>query len=123
MFPSPASVLAALSESAQLESKQLREREGHMHLPPGRAVGIAPFFCLVILFVVSNFPIVGRAQTKSPQKTTGEAPAAKPEPTPPGQQKPAPEIEGNTVVVNTDLITFTVTVTDTYGRFVSGLSK
>ncbi|MCA1576633.1 MAG: hypothetical protein LC794_04625 [Acidobacteria bacterium] len=27
------------------------------------------------------------------------------------------------VIVNTDLITLTVTVTDTYGRYVSGLSK
>ena len=123
MFRSPASVLAALSESAQFESKRLREREGHMHLPPGRAVGIAQIFCLVILFVVSSFLIAAHAQTRSPQKPTGEAPAAKPDPTPPGRQKPAPEIEGNTVIVNTDLITFTVTVTDTYGRFVSGLSK
>ena len=93
-----------------------------MHLPPGRAVGIAPIVCLVILFVVSNSPIVARAQTKSPQKT-GETTPAKPEATPQGQQKPAPEIDGNTVITNTDLITFTVTVTDTYGRFVSGLNK
>jgi Ca-activated chloride channel family protein len=91
-----------------------------MHLSPGRAVGIAQIFCLV-LFVVSSFSIA-RAQPKSAQKTTGEAPAAKPDPTPPGQQKPPPEVDGP-VIVNTDLITFTVTVTDTYGRFVSGLSK
>jgi len=90
-----------------------------MHLPPGRAVGIAQIFCLVVLFVISGFSIVARAQTKSPPKT-GEA--AKPEPTPQGQQKPPPEIEGP-VITNTDLITFTVTVTDTYGRFVSGLGK
>jgi Ca-activated chloride channel family protein len=88
-----------------------------MHLPPGRAVGIAQIFCLVVL--LSSFPIVARAQTKSPPKT-GET--AKPESTPQGQQKPAPEVEGP-VITNTDLITFTVTVTDTYGRFVSGLGK
>ena len=32
------------------------------------------------------------------------------------------ELDGP-VIVNTDLITLTVTVTDTYGRYVSGLSK
>jgi len=91
-----------------------------MHLPPGRTVGIATIFCLVILFVISPFPIVARAQT-SPQKTGAAAPAT-PEPTPQGQQKPGRDVEGP-VITNTDLITFTVTVTDTYGRFVSGLNK
>jgi Ca-activated chloride channel family protein len=38
------------------------------------------------------------------------------------QQKPGTEADGP-VIVNTDLITVTVTVTDLYGRFVSGLSK
>jgi len=93
-----------------------------MHLPPGRAVGIPQIFCLVILFVASNSPIVARAQDKSPQKPTKEAATAKPDPTPPDQQKPAPEVDGP-VIIHTDLITFTVTVTDTYGRFVSGLGK
>ncbi len=93
-----------------------------MHLPPGRAVGIAQIFCLVILFVVSNSSIVARAQDRSPQKPKSESAPAKPGPTPPAPQKPAPEVDGP-VIVNTDLITFTVTVTDTYGRFVSGLGK
>jgi len=92
-----------------------------MHLPPGRAVRVAQIFCLVILLVVSGSPIA-RTQDKKPQKPTSEATPAKPEPTPPGQQKPAPEVDGP-VIINTDLITFTVTVTDTYGRFVSGLGK
>jgi len=91
-----------------------------MHLPPGRAVGITPIVCLFIFFVLSSLPIVARAQT-SPRKT-GEAPPATPEPTPQGQQKPGHDVEGP-VITNTDLITFTVTVTDTYGRFVSGLNK
>jgi hypothetical protein len=40
------------------------------------------------------------------------------------QQKPGSEVdEKQPVIVNTDLITFNVTVTDIYGRFVSGLSK
>jgi Ca-activated chloride channel family protein len=90
-----------------------------MQLPPGRAVGIALVFSLVILFVVSNSLSPALSQEKTPQKPPSEAaPApAKAEPTPPGQL-----IEGP-VITNTDLITFTVTVTDTYGRFVSGLNK
>ena len=40
------------------------------------------------------------------------------------QQKPGTEVDEKVpVITNTDLITFTVTVTDIYGRFVSGLSK
>jgi Ca-activated chloride channel family protein len=40
------------------------------------------------------------------------------------QQKPGAEVDDKQpVIINTDLITFTVTVTDTYGRFVSGLGK
>jgi len=46
-----------------------------------------------------------------------------PKPTPsPTQQKLGTELDGP-VIVNTDLITLTITVTDTYGRYVSGLSK
>ncbi|MDX6611901.1 MAG: Ca-activated chloride channel [Blastocatellia bacterium] len=44
---------------------------------------------------------------------------AQPRPTPP---KVPGEVEGP-VLVNTDLITVTVTVTDSYGRFVSGLGQ
>jgi Ca-activated chloride channel homolog len=40
----------------------------------------------------------------------------------PSQQKLGTELDGP-VIVNTDLITLTVTVTDTYGRYVSGLNK
>src|ERR1700674_288071 len=40
------------------------------------------------------------------------------------QQKPGTEVDEKTqIIINTDLITFTVTVTDLYGRFVSGLGK
>ena len=60
---------------------------------------------------------------------------AKTEPTPPDsekqkpagddkQQKPGNEVDEKVpVITNTDLITLTVTVTDIYGRFVSGLNK
>ena len=108
--------------SQHIRFVRLRERESHMHLPPGRAAGVAKIFCLVILFVVSNSLVIGQTQDKTPKKPVSEQTPAKPEPTPPGQ-KPPQDIVGNTVITNTDLITFTVTVTDTYGRFVSGLSK
>src|SRR5207247_8221224 len=37
-------------------------------------------------------------------------------------QKPGAEVDDKTqIIINTDLITFTVTVTDLYGRFVVGL--
>lgn len=94
-----------------------------MHLSPGRAVGIALAFCLVILLVVST-PSVALVQDKTPQKPAAQAtPAPQAEPTPPGEQKPGTEVGATPVITNTDLITFTVTVTDTYGRFVSGLNK
>jgi Ca-activated chloride channel family protein len=108
-----------------------------MHLRPGRAfvfAKIAAISCLAILFLISNFSTAALAQDKSPQKpgvAAASEHSAEPasEPTPPpvdsssaGQQKSINEIDGP-VIVNTDLITFTVTVTDTYGRYVSGLGK
>lgn len=80
--------------------------------------------------------MVARAQDKSPQKSAGAAssehqsePASAP--TPPkvesssaAQQKDLSDLDNKGVVItNTDLITVTVTVTDTYGRYVSGLGK
>ena len=101
-----------------------------MHLPPGRAFSIAAISCLVVLFLISNSPSWARSQDRTPQKPNNEH-AGEPanQPTPPsggssisGQQKSGNEIQGP-VITNTDLITFTVTVTDTYGRYVSGLGK
>jgi Ca-activated chloride channel family protein len=94
-----------------------------MQLPPGRALGIALVFSLVILFVVFNSLRPALAQEKTPQKPASQATPAKAEPTPPEDQKPGTEVGTTPVITNTDLITFTVTVTDTYGRFVSGLNK
>jgi Ca-activated chloride channel homolog len=91
-----------------------------MHLPSLRAVEIASFACLVLFLVCNSTSVV--AQPKSEQKPAAEATTAKGEPNPAGQQKTGSDIDGP-VIVNTDLITFTVTVTDTYGRFVSGLNK
>ncbi|MEP6820428.1 MAG: VWA domain-containing protein [bacterium] len=107
-----------------------------MHLAPGRAFTIAIISCLVTLFLVADAR-VARTQDKSPQKSTGPAssssvhpsePAAQPtppstEPSAPSPQKSLSELGQGPVITNTDLITFTVTVTDTYGRYVSGLGK
>lgn len=73
----------------------------------------ASLYVVVILFTLT----VASAQEKPEQK---------PAPTPSPASSPSPklgtELDGP-VIVNTDLITLTVTVTDTYGRYVSGLSK
>jgi Ca-activated chloride channel family protein len=109
-----------------------------MQFLPGRAVEIASITCLVIFFLISVSPQAVSGQPReqkpsaeallpkvdgatTPQKTTGPIVAANDDPAT-GQQKPGQELSGP-LIVNTDLITFTVTVTDTYGRFVSGLNK
>jgi Ca-activated chloride channel family protein len=100
-----------------------------MHLSFGRAFTIAAISCplvLVIFIFIAGCPGVASAQDKSPQQPVSE-PASQPTPPKvaspaPGQQKSPNEIDGP-VIVNTDLITFTVTVTDTYGRYVSGLGR
>jgi Ca-activated chloride channel family protein len=102
-----------------------------MHLPPGRAFSLVAISCLVVFLLISNSSSRVRAQEKTPQKPNNEhvgEPAS--QPTPPsagssisGQQKSPNEIDNGPVITNTDLITFTVTVTDTYGRYVSGLGK
>ncbi len=91
-----------------------------MHQPSGRAVEIAPITLLAILFLIYS-PISANSQPKQEQKQTNVAIAAKDDP-PASRQKPGNELDGP-VIIHTDLITFTVTVTDTYGRFVSGLTK
>lgn len=106
-----------------------------MYLPTRRVVGTASLFtCLAVLLAFStfsdSFPIIVTAQGKTPQQTPDtvpqktDAPAAKAQATPPSDDKKPvpPEIDGP-VIVHTDLITLTVTVTDTYGRYVSGLGK
>lgn len=59
-----------------------------------------------------------------PVKESGSAKEKPKEQSGDAQQKPGTEVDDKVpVITNTDLITFTVTVTDLYGRFVSGLSK
>jgi Ca-activated chloride channel family protein len=106
-----------------------------MHLASGRAFTIPIFFCLATLVLISNSQ-VGRTQDKSKPKPTSTPPSSEhiiepvPQPTPPKagtstavSQKPTSDFGQGPVITNTDLITVTVTVTDTYGRYVSGLGK
>ena len=97
-----------------------------------------PVFCAVAVFVsqavfaqkpkptptpspAKELLTVEPARPQAPPAATG-----KPD-TPPDygqQQKPGTDVDEKApVITNTDLITFTVTVTDLYGRFVSGLNK
>ena len=102
-----------------------------MQLPSGRAFTVAFISCLTIVVLIFHSSRVSSAQEKSAQQPAGEHnsdPASTPTPSAiqpaPGQQKPLIELDQKGVVItNTDLITFTVTVTDTYGRYVSGLGK
>jgi Ca-activated chloride channel family protein len=72
--------------------------------------------CLALCALIA--PQFTRAQQ---QTGTGKAQPAVPTATPPR----APSTKGNDeqIIVNTDLINLTVTVTDQYGRYVSGLDK
>ena len=61
---------------------------------------------------------------KSPSATQQPSPPASPQPSPPAKQRMGTELDvTGPIITNTDLITLTVTVTDTYGRYVSGLSQ
>ncbi len=108
-----------------------------MHLASGRAFTIAIISCLVVLLLISLSP-VARTQEKTEQKPSDTPPSKQAKapansPTPPTESAtPNPRNPLNDigqglgqgpVITNTDLITFTVTVTDTYGRYVSGLGK
>lgn len=63
-------------------------------------IGLSSAFSLLI--VLASLPVT----------------AQEPQPTPPDENNP-----DRPIAVRTDLITFTLTVTDLYGRYVSGLSK
>ena len=95
-----------------------------MHLTSRYATKIAPA-TLTLLFVVLALSLAAKGQDTGQEKPTPEKPASGisvPLPTPP-QKKLGSDLDDKTLITNTDLITLTVTVTDTYGRYVSGLSK
>ena len=76
--------------------------------------------CLVLVLTAFMLPVGSRAQEKPPDKPLVDPqPVQKPTV---GPQKTGKEQDGP-IIFNTDLVTFTVTVTDTYGRYVSGLNK
>ena len=94
-----------------------------MHLPARCALRIALAVSFLFVFTTHISFNTGAQEQAAQKPTTGETPAktvATGSPTP--QQKLGNELDGP-VIVNTDLITLTVTVTDTYGRYVSGLSQ
>jgi Ca-activated chloride channel family protein len=80
-----------------------------------------------LLAVTIFFTLAVQSQSQEPaQDKPQEKPAATQTPSPaPKQQKMGTELDDRQgpIITNTDLITLTVTVTDTYGRYVSGLSK
>ena len=87
-----------------------------------RAVKIALVSCLAITFVsLIAHKVVTAQEQKSDQKS--EAPKTKPTPPPTVTPNPQGREAGEIEVVNSDLINLTVTVTDNYGRYVSGLDK
>ena len=108
-----------------------------MHFASGRAFTSSIISCLVVLLLISLSP-VARTQEKTEQKPGDTSPSKQAKepansPTPPAESAPpnprnplndiGQGLGQGPVITNTDLITFTVTVTDTYGRYVSGLGK
>ena len=73
-----------------------------------------------LTFIFISFFVPQLATTQEQKPST---PKAQQTPPPPVEPQQGNEVGDGPVVVNTDLITLTVTVTDTYGRYVSGLDK
>src|SRR2546423_8852275 len=93
-----------------------------MHCPT-RYVSKITVACILLLVVAFVFSLAVHSQEPAQQKPTTAAPSQTPAPSPTPAQKLGSELDDRTLITNTDLITLTVTVTDTYGRYVSGLSK
>src|SRR6185503_11629154 len=82
------------------------------------SISLVTVTVFLVLTVQSQEPA---AQDKS-AATTSQTPAQK-QKDQQKDQKFGTELDDRSLITNTDLITLTVTVTDTYGRYVSGLSK
>jgi Ca-activated chloride channel homolog len=92
-----------------------------MYLPAKFAVRIALLSCCALACAANS--ILLAQETAQPKPTVGPVKtAAESKPDPAEQRRMGTDLDGP-VIVNTDLITLTVTVTDTYGRYVSGLTK
>src|SRR5256886_3912206 len=81
------------------------------------AVAIAFVACFAFLLATFLFAGIGQAQEK-PSGDTPPSPKPTTEP-----QKLGKELDRPEIIINSDLVTLTVTVTDPYGRYVSGLNK
>src|SRR5690242_2823554 len=94
-----------------------------MYLPTRYATKMTAA-ALSLVAVTFAFSLVVNSQEPAPQKP---APSDEKAATPVAASTPTPklgsELDDRSLITNTDLITLTVTVTDTYGRYVSGLSK
>lgn len=96
-----------------------------MHLANRYATRIS-LVSFTFLAAVALAALAAGAQDPNQEKTGTDKPgAASPtqSPSPPAKQRLGIELDRPEIITNTDLITLTVTVTDTYGRYVSGLSK
>jgi len=94
-----------------------------MHLPARCALRNALAVSFLLLFAAQIFFTTAAQEQAAQKPATGATPATNDAKEGPNtQQKLGKELDGP-VIVNTDLITLTVTVTDTYGRYVSGLSQ
>ena len=116
--------LAELLSEPLIQPPRVDQRQtgGHMKLGNRYEVRGALVLCLIAVLGASFIPRAIQAQDRP-----GNGPQPSPSPSPSKsatvvQQKLGTELDGP-VIVNTDLITLTVTVTDTYGRYVSGLNK
>jgi Ca-activated chloride channel family protein len=79
---------------------------------------------ITFVVVILALAFAAKSQEKAQEKPSPEKPASTQTPPSSSQkQKLGTELDGPSVLINTDLITLTVTVTDTYGRYVSGLNK
>jgi len=109
---------AKASEQASLQIFGIRVSEKGRAMRVEHTVSAGLFFFAVLAFIVLSRPVSILAQEK-PEPLIQPSPVPSSQPAPPQPNNPGNE----SVLVNTDLISFNVTVTDTYGRFVSGLSK
>jgi len=86
-----------------------------MYLPTRYATKITAASISILAATIFTLAV----QSQEPA-TQDKPAAAAPSPTP---KKLGSELDDRSLITNTDLISLTVTVTDTYGRYVSGLSK
>ena len=90
-----------------------------MYLPKRNAIKLIS--ASLPLLAIMTIAFVGRGQETTQDKPAQGTAAQTPSPQ---KQKLGVELDDKTgIITNTDLITLTVTVTDTYGRYVSGLNK